>query len=84
MPWPPAAGRSPTTPPAPDLDRLFGTYATRALTPPHGSTAVSGLEIVTALRPPTRAVRTEAGWTSGPVEGSRPKAAFDPWMDVEL
>ncbi|MER8188408.1 helix-turn-helix transcriptional regulator [Kitasatospora sp. NPDC094015] len=62
---------------APDLARLLGTYATRVLTP-RGSTAVSGLELVTALRPPTRAVRTEAGWTSGAVEGSRPKDAFDP------
>ncbi|MFF2549066.1 telomere-associated protein Tap [Kitasatospora sp. NPDC058063] len=60
-----------------DLARLLGTYATRVLTP-RGSTAVSGLELVTALRPPTRAVRTETGWTSGPVEGSRPKDAFDP------
>ncbi|MFF2752116.1 XRE family transcriptional regulator, partial [Kitasatospora sp. NPDC058048] len=62
---------------APDLARLLGTYAKRVLTP-RGSTAVSGLELVTALRPPTRAVRTETGWTSGPVEGSRPKDAFDP------
>ncbi|MFD8782581.1 telomere-associated protein Tap [Kitasatospora sp. NPDC059599] len=62
---------------ASDLARLLGTYATRVLTP-RGSTAVSGLELVTALRPPTKAVRTEAGWTSGPVEGSRPKEAFDP------
>ncbi|MER7707722.1 helix-turn-helix transcriptional regulator [Kitasatospora sp. NPDC097605] len=62
---------------APGLARLLGTYATRVLTP-RGSTAVSGLELVTALRPPTKAVRTEAGWTSGRVEGSRPKDAFDP------
>ncbi|WP_043478305.1 helix-turn-helix transcriptional regulator [Kitasatospora sp. MBT66] len=61
---------------APDLARLLGTYAARVLTP-RGSTAVSGLELVTALRPPTRAVRTDTGWTSGPVEGSRPKEAFD-------
>ncbi|WP_406085869.1 telomere-associated protein Tap [Kitasatospora purpeofusca] len=60
-----------------DLARLLGTYATRVLTP-RGSTAVSGLELVTALRPPTRAVRTDTGWTSGAVEGSRPKDAFDP------
>ncbi|MFE7527117.1 hypothetical protein ACFU7Y_15515 [Kitasatospora sp. NPDC057542] len=45
---------------------------------PRGSTAVPGLELVTALRPPTRALRTETGRTSGPVEGSRPKDAFDP------
>ncbi|MFE2729412.1 telomere-associated protein Tap [Kitasatospora sp. NPDC059327] len=62
---------------APGLARLLGTYAKRVLTP-RGSTAVSGLELVTALRPPTRAVRTDTGWTSGPVEGSRPKDAFDP------
>ncbi|GAA2821502.1 hypothetical protein GCM10010441_52360 [Kitasatospora paracochleata] len=62
---------------APELARLLGTYARRVLTP-RGSTAVSGLELVTALRPPTKAVRTESGWTSGPVEGSRPKDAFDP------
>ncbi|MFE9426995.1 telomere-associated protein Tap [Kitasatospora sp. NPDC006697] len=61
---------------APDLARLLGSYASRVLTP-RGSTAVSGLELVTALRPPTRAVRTEAGWESGEVEGSRPRA-FDP------
>ncbi|WP_327075518.1 helix-turn-helix domain-containing protein (plasmid) [Kitasatospora purpeofusca] len=61
---------------APGLARLLGTYAKRVLTP-RGSTAVSGLELVTALRPPTRAVRTDTGWTSGPVEGSRPKDAFD-------
>ncbi|MET8630489.1 transcriptional regulator [Kitasatospora sp. NPDC004669] len=62
---------------APDLARLLGTYAKRVLTP-RGSTAVSGLELVTALRPPTKAVRTEAGWASGAVEGSRPKESFDP------
>ena len=62
---------------APDLARLLGNYATRVLTP-RGSTAVSGLELVTALRPPTRAVRTDTGWTSGAVEGSRPKDGFDP------
>ncbi|MGW3185474.1 telomere-associated protein Tap [Kitasatospora sp. NPDC001119] len=56
-----------------DLARLLGTYATRVLTP-RGSTASSGLELVTALRPPTMAVRTEAGWKSGPVEGSRQRA----------
>ncbi|WP_348532820.1 transcriptional regulator [Kitasatospora sp. MAP5-34] len=54
---------------AADLARLLGTYAARVITP-RGSTAVSGLELMTALRPPTRAVRTESGWASGPVEGS--------------
>ncbi|MGF1430169.1 telomere-associated protein Tap [Kitasatospora sp. LaBMicrA B282] len=52
-----------------DLARLLGAYATRVITP-RGSTAVSGLELMTALRPPTRAVRTESGWVSAPVDGS--------------
>ncbi|WP_050509025.1 telomere-associated protein Tap [Streptomyces rimosus] len=37
-----------------DLAHLLGTYATRVLTP-RGSTAVTGLELMTALHPPTRA-----------------------------
>lgn len=40
-------------PPA-DLAQLLGTYATRVMTP-RGSTAVTGLELMTALHPPTRA-----------------------------
>ncbi|GGV42064.1 transcriptional regulator [Kitasatospora herbaricolor] len=52
------------------LARLLGTYATTVITP-RGSTAVSGLELMTALRPPTKPVRTsEGGWVSGPVPGS--------------
>ncbi|MFD4142734.1 telomere-associated protein Tap [Streptomyces sp. NPDC058572] len=37
-----------------DLAHLLGTYATRVMTP-RGSTAVNGLELMTALHPPTRA-----------------------------
>ncbi|MGW5355561.1 telomere-associated protein Tap, partial [Streptomyces sp. NPDC004031] len=57
--------------PAPDLARVLSAYAARVLTP-RGSTAVAGLELMTALRPPTRAVRDEASgtWVSGPVPGS--------------
>ncbi|MEU1434462.1 helix-turn-helix transcriptional regulator [Streptomyces sp. NPDC005786] len=40
--------------PAPELARVLGTYATRVITP-RGSTAVTGLELMTALHPPTRA-----------------------------
>ncbi|MFL4910183.1 telomere-associated protein Tap [Streptomyces sp. MMS24-I2-30] len=47
--WDGAAG----LPPA-DLARLLGVYATRVMTP-RGSTAVTGLELMTALHPPTRA-----------------------------
>ncbi|MCZ7430135.1 telomere-associated protein Tap [Streptomyces sp. WMMC1477] len=56
--------------PAADIAQVLGTYAARVLTP-RGSTAVTGLELMTALRPPTRPVRdTDGGWTSGPVPGS--------------
>ncbi|MEV4905729.1 helix-turn-helix transcriptional regulator [Streptomyces albidoflavus] len=56
---------------APELARVLGLYATRVLTP-RGSAAVTGLELMTALRPPTRAVKDAATgtWTSGPVPGS--------------
>ncbi|KUM67227.1 telomere-associated protein Tap [Streptomyces curacoi] len=40
-------------PPA-ELAQLLGTYASRVMTP-RGSTAVTGLELMTALHPPTRA-----------------------------
>ncbi|MFI1786463.1 telomere-associated protein Tap [Streptomyces rubiginosohelvolus] len=44
-------------PPA-ELARVLGTYASRVMTP-RGSTAVTGLELMTALHPPTHAVRDE-------------------------
>ncbi|MFF2430944.1 telomere-associated protein Tap [Streptomyces mirabilis] len=37
-----------------DLARLLGVYASRVMTP-RGSTAVTGLELMTAFHPPTRA-----------------------------
>ncbi|MFJ3841627.1 telomere-associated protein Tap [Streptomyces sp. NPDC090054] len=57
--------------PAPELAELLTTYAARVLTP-RGSTAVTGLELMTALRPPTRAARDQATntWVSAPVAGS--------------
>ncbi|MGW7528762.1 telomere-associated protein Tap [Streptomyces sp. NPDC054783] len=42
------------TMPAADLALFLGTYAERVMTP-RGTTAVTGLELMTALRPPTRA-----------------------------
>ncbi|MGW2706668.1 telomere-associated protein Tap [Streptomyces sp. NPDC001340] len=42
-----------------DLARVLGVYASRVMTP-RGSTAVTGLELMTALHPPTHAVRDEA------------------------
>jgi hypothetical protein len=45
-------------PPA-ELARLLGMYAARVMTP-RGSTAVTGLELMTALHPPTRASEPDA------------------------
>jgi transcriptional regulator with XRE-family HTH domain len=45
-------------PPA-DLARLLGAYAQRVMTP-RGSTAVTGLELMTAFHPPTRASEPDA------------------------
>ena len=42
-----------------DLARLLGVYASRVMTP-RGSTAVTGLELMTALHPPTRASAPDA------------------------
>ncbi|MFC6064313.1 telomere-associated protein Tap [Streptomyces ochraceiscleroticus] len=47
--WGEAAQLPPT-----ELARLLGVYASRVMTP-RGSTAVTGLELMTALHPPTRA-----------------------------
>lgn len=45
--------------PPPELARLLGTYASRVMTP-RGSTAVTGLELMTALHPATRASEPDA------------------------
>ncbi|WP_053727501.1 telomere-associated protein Tap [Streptomyces sp. WM6378] len=65
-----AWGSAGQLPPA-ELARVLGAYATRVITP-RGSTAVSGLELMTALRPPTRAVKDphSDAWVSGPMPGS--------------
>ncbi|ROQ23244.1 helix-turn-helix protein [Streptomyces sp. PanSC19] len=42
-----------------DLARYLGLYAARVMTP-RGSTATTGLELMTALRPPTRAEKDPA------------------------
>ncbi|MFB9484423.1 telomere-associated protein Tap [Streptomyces filamentosus] len=72
--WPGVADMHPA-----DIARALGTYAQRVLTP-RGSTAVSGLELMTALRPPTRAVRdkTTNAWVSGHNPGSLGKEPLDP------
>lgn len=56
---------------AADLARFLGTYATRVMTP-RGTTAVTGLELMTALHPPTMAVKDErtGEWQSAPAPGA--------------
>lgn len=55
---------------APEVARVLGTYAERVLTP-RGSTAVCGLELMSALRPPTRAAKNDAGeWVSATNPGA--------------
>ncbi|MEU6444958.1 helix-turn-helix transcriptional regulator [Streptomyces sp. NPDC047046] len=72
--WPGVAEMEPA-----DVARVLGVYAQRVITP-RGSTAVSGLELMTALRPPTRPVRDEetGNWVSGPNPGSLGTEPMDP------
>ncbi|WP_329417884.1 helix-turn-helix domain-containing protein (plasmid) [Streptomyces sp. NBC_00704] len=72
--WPGVAEREPA-----EIARALTVYATRVITP-RGSTAVSGLELMTALRPPTRAVRDEASgnWVGGRNPGSLGTEPVDP------
>ncbi|MFF4704588.1 telomere-associated protein Tap [Streptomyces sp. NPDC001288] len=62
-----------------DIARVLATYARRVITP-RGSTAVSGLELMTALRPPTKAVQDpESGnWVSARNPGSLGTEPMDP------
>ncbi|MDQ0847514.1 DNA-binding transcriptional regulator [Streptomyces sp. V1I6] len=72
--WPGIADLEPA-----DVARVLAVYAQRVITP-RGSTAVSGLELMTALRPPTRAVKNEASgeWVSGHNPGSLGTQPVDP------
>lgn len=62
-----------------DIARVLGVYAQRVITP-RGSTAVSGLELMTALRPPTKPERDEetGNWVSGHNPGSLGTEPMDP------
>jgi DNA-binding transcriptional regulator YiaG len=72
--WPGVSDMEPA-----DIARVLGVYAQRVITP-RGSTAVSGLELMTALRPPTRAVRDEetGNWVSAHNPGSLGTEPMDP------
>ncbi|MGW7673786.1 telomere-associated protein Tap, partial [Streptomyces sp. NPDC054775] len=75
-------------PPA-ELARVLGVYASRVMTP-RGSTAVTGLELMTALHPPTYAVRDEETGALRQADdktpGSLGKDAIDPmdWPPCEV
>nr|ABC67398.1 hypothetical protein pFRL1.10c [Streptomyces sp. FR1] len=73
-------------PPA-ELARVLGVYASRVMTP-RGSTAVTGLELMTALHPPTRASEPDADGKrhSEHNPGSLGKDAIDPmnWPPCEV
>jgi transcriptional regulator with XRE-family HTH domain len=72
--WPGVAQMEPA-----DVARVLGVYAQRVITP-RGSTAVSGLELMTALRPPTRAVQDPqtGNWVPGHNPGSLGTEPMDP------
>jgi len=71
--WPGVAAMDPA-----EIARVLSLYAARVITP-RGGTAVNGLELMTALRPPTRAVKDENGaWVSGYNPGSLGTQPVDP------
>ncbi|MFF7385271.1 telomere-associated protein Tap [Streptomyces griseoluteus] len=72
--WPGLAAREPE-----EIARALTRYADRVITP-RGGTAVNGLELMTALRPPTRAARDESGngWVSAHNPGSLGTQPVDP------
>ncbi|WP_077801695.1 telomere-associated protein Tap [Streptomyces sp. JHA26] len=72
--WPGVSGMEPA-----EIARVLGVYARRVITP-RGSTAVSGLELMTALRPPTRPERDEesGNWVSAHNPGSLGTEPMDP------
>ncbi|MER5201166.1 telomere-associated protein Tap [Streptomyces sp. NPDC002755] len=72
--WPGVAQMEPA-----DVARVLGVYAQRVITP-RGGTAVNGLELMTAMRPPTRPVRDEGtgNWVSGLNPGSLGTEPMDP------
>ncbi|MEC4019829.1 telomere-associated protein Tap [Streptomyces sp. H27-D2] len=72
--WPGVADMEPA-----DIAQVLGIYAQRVITP-RGGTAVTGLTLMTELRPPTRPVRDEetGNWVSGHNPGSLGTQPMDP------
>ncbi|MFD8938590.1 telomere-associated protein Tap [Streptomyces sp. NPDC059578] len=71
---------------APTIAAALCLYAERVTTP-RGTTATTGLELMTALRPPTRPVQDGSGrWTSAPAPGTlgtTPVTAAPPTLPAE-
>ncbi|MFI0915347.1 telomere-associated protein Tap [Streptomyces abikoensis] len=72
----------PTMHPA-DLARYLGSYAERVMTP-RGTTATTGLELMTALRPPTRAEKDEATGAFKPAFNDDALTQLYPVVDCEV
>ncbi|MEU9072375.1 helix-turn-helix domain-containing protein [Streptomyces sp. NPDC048306] len=72
--WPGVAEMEPA-----GIARVMGLYAQRVMTP-RGGAAVTGLELMTALRPPTRPERDAqtGNWVSGHNPGSLGTEPIDP------
>lgn len=76
LPWDALDGRawgeSASELPASELARMLTTFAARVVTPVGGG-AATGIELMSALRPPTHAVRDISGtWRSAALPGSLP------------
>ncbi|MEW2160573.1 helix-turn-helix domain-containing protein [Streptomyces sp. NPDC007189] len=72
--WPGVAGMDPA-----GIARTLGVFAERVITP-RGSPALAGLDLMTALRPPTRPERDKAtgNWVPAPNPGSLGTEPVDP------
>jgi DNA-binding transcriptional regulator YiaG len=66
-----------------DLARYLGTYAQRVTTP-RGTTSTTGLELMTALRPPTRAEKDEATGTFKPAKNADALTAVYDHVECEV
>ncbi|MEV7980865.1 telomere-associated protein Tap [Streptomyces sp. NPDC013157] len=66
-----------------DLARYLGTYAQRVMTP-RGTTSTTGLELMTALRPPTRAEKDEATGTFKPAKNADALTAVYEHVECEV
>ena len=66
-----------------DLARYLGMYAQRVMTP-RGTTSTTGLELMTALRPPTRAEKDEATGTFKPAKNADALTAVYEHVECEV